>query len=643
MDDVNGAIAAVRTSIEGMADASNKELQDAAIMALNFADVFEIDINRAAQVAGQAVKNGLAKDATEAFDLLITASQQVPKNLREDVLDASDEYAQFFATLGYDGEQAFSLLVDNADKGAYGIDKAGDAVKEFTIRSTDMSKASVEAYGAIGLNAQDMANKILAGGESAQSATQQVIDGLLGIKDPASQVNTAMALFGTPIEDLNTSEIPAFLKSLKGGSDAMDGTGGAAKRLDKTLNDNAISSLSSLKRQVQVTFYSLGNWALPIVNDISKSLAENFGPALSTATEAGGALLSGVQGAFDFIASHKTTFSIIAGTIMVLLIPAFVALVIQAGIAATGLAISWAGMVAGAAISAGMYVLSLTLVGASWILASGQALLAAGRMAAAWLIAMGPIGLAIAAFVGIVIAVVKNWDTIKEKTGAAWEWVVDQVRKVPGLIVGFFLNFTLPGLIIKHWDSITSTFSDGADSVVSFVRKLPGRILNAIGDLGLLLYNVGGDVMRGLRDGIEGGFQWIREKLSGVGKLIPGWLKSVLGISSPSKVMRDQVGKWIPAGVADGIEAGLPGLRSTVEQMGAEAMMVPGGTTGAGVAGVAAKQAAAGAGYFGGPDLGSPGDGPPTLVQHVHPAPGMDEQQLGDSSANAIMFGLSKP
>jgi hypothetical protein len=73
--------------------------------------------------------------------------------------------------------------------------------------------------------------------------------------------------------------------------------------------------------------------------------------------------------------------------------------------------------------------------------------------------------------------------------------------------------------------------------------------------------------MGGLRDGIEAGFDWVREKLQGVGRVIPGWLKSVLGISSPSKVMRDQVGQWIPAGVADGITKGMPGLHRAVGNM----------------------------------------------------------------------------
>lgn len=568
IENVNEAIAAVRTSISGMADASNKDLKEAAITAMNFADVFDIDINRAAQVAGQAVKSGLAKNATEAFDLLIAASQQVPKNLREDVLDASDEYAQFFSTLGYSGKEAFSMLVSQADKGAYGIDKAGDAIKEFTIRSTDMSTASGEAYTAIGLDAGEMANKILKGGKTARSATQEIIDGLLGIKDPAAQGQAAIALFGTPLEDLNATEIPAFLTSLKGGGKAMDDAGGAAKRLDKTLNDNAISSLSSLKRQAQVAFYSLGNWALPTVNKIAASLSANFGPALAKAGDALGILAAVGQDVFGFLAEHQTTVTIIAGIIAALLVPALIAWGVQSAIAGALSVAAWLGTATGAVMSAGMQVISLTLITAGWMRMGIQSLLSAARVAAAWLIAMGPIGIAIALIGLIVVAVVKNWDTIKSKTKAVWDWVVSKVKAVPGLLVGFFMNFTLPGLIIKHFDKIKSTVSGAVSSVVGYMKSLPGKMLRAVGNLGSLLGGVGRDLMRGLRDGIEDGLSWVRDKLSGVGRLIPGWLKKVLGISSPSKVMRDQVGKWLPAGVAEGIEAGLPGLRRSVEAMG---------------------------------------------------------------------------
>ena len=283
LGEVNTAVDAVVTSIGGMRKASDKELESASAKALDFASVFEVDVARSTQVVGQLIKTGLAKDATEGFDLLTAASQKVPANLREDVLDASDEYGQFFASIGLNGQQAFSLLVNAADKGQFGIDKVGDAIKEFTIRATDGSTASKAAYKAIGLDSDEMATKVAKGGKDAAGATQQIIDGLLKIKDPAKQGQAAIALFGTPLEDLNVQEIPAFLTSLKGGQDAMKGFGGASEQMGKTLNDNASTNLESFKRQVTTAFVDfVGGKALPIVNDLTATLSTQFGPALES-------------------------------------------------------------------------------------------------------------------------------------------------------------------------------------------------------------------------------------------------------------------------------------------------------------------------------------------------------------------------
>lgn len=640
MDDVNDAVASVVSSIKGMRDASGAAVQSATIDALNFSKVFDVDLTRAVQSAGTLMGSGLAKNATQAFDLMTTASQRVPKHLREDILDASDEYSQFFKSLGYNGQQAFGLLVSNADKGMFGIDKAGDAIKEFTIRSTDMSTTSKAAYKTIGLNARDMADQILAGGGKAQGATQKIIDGLLGIKDPATQANTAIALFGTPLEDLNATEVPEFLKSLKGGGDAMDGFGGAAKRMDKTLNANAVASLGSLKRQAQTAFFALGNWALPTVNRVTSALAEDLGPALRGAGDTFGVLLAGAQSAIGFVEDHQTIFAIIAGVITTLLIPALIAWGVQASIAGVKSAAAWVMSMAGALVSAGLHVISLTLITLAWAKTGVQATASALRVAAAWLIAMGPIGIAIALIAGFVVLVIKHWDTIKSKTKAAWDWVVSQVRKVPGLLLSIFLNFTLIGLIIKHWDTIKSTFSKGVNASVAFVRGLPGKAKAALGNLGGLLLGAGEDIMQGLLNGIDNGFDWIRSKLGGLGKLIPGWLKKVLGIHSPSTVMRDEVGRWIPAGVADGVDAGMPVLRRAIEAMGDNVVVPITSAMSYGVRTNARQQTV---------DLAATGtDGMParqgaSVVVDVHTAPGMSETQVGDAAANAIDFVLTGP
>ena len=70
--------------------------------------------------------------------------------------------------------------------------------------------------------------------------------------------------------------------------------------------------------------------------------------------------------------------------------------------------------------------------------------------------------------------------------------------------------------------------------------------------------------MNGLVKGIDRGFEWVKDKLGGVGKFIPGWLKKVLGISSPSKVMANEVGRWILPGVGDGVEGTISQLRRRI-------------------------------------------------------------------------------
>lgn len=642
LEQVNDAVAAVMTSIDGMSTASSAELEGVTAKALDFAKAFDVDVARAAQVAGQLITTGLATDATNAFDLLAAGTQGLAVSLREDLLDALDEYGPAFSQLGFSGEEAFALLRASSEKGTYGIDKAGDAIKEFTIRATDMSTASVAAYDAIGLNAEDMSNRILAGGDSAADATQQIIDGLLGIEDPATRANTAIALFGTPIEDLNTGDIPEFLESLKGVDSGMGEVAGASDRLGAALNSNAESAITSWKRQAQMAFLGLGNWAIPHVDRLAKSAADSLGPALSLAGDGFTILLDGATAAIGFIQAHPTVFTVIAATITTLLIPALLVLSARFAVTVAQMVLGWITTSASAVMSAALQVASLTLIGVQWAAAAARATAAALRMAAAWLISIGPIALVIAAVVGLVVLIVKNWDTIKAKTAAAWNAVVGFIKAFPGKAGAALasLGGLIWGVISGAWNRARTGTINGINTVVGFVRGLPGKIKSALGNLGSLLLGVGEDIMNGLVNGIERGFAWVRSKLSGVGGLIPGWLKKVLGIASPSKVMADEVGQWIPAGVAEGIDAGAARFLTPALDRMAAGVVVPITAAASYQASVDGLTAATNRGLAATGTDGQPGG--PTVVQHVHPSPGMDEYQLGEAAAGRLMFGMNR-
>ena len=248
MSDVTGAVEAVLGSIDGLSSQAPESIESVAAAAMNLEKVFGIDVSEAAAAAGIAIENGLAKDGAHAMDLMTSALQKVPEAMRGEVIDAANEYGGVMTGLGFTGEQAFGMLAKASDGGTIAIDKVGDALKEFTIRGTDLSKTSVAAYDAINLNASDMSNALLAGGEQAASATQQIVDGLLGITDPAAQANAAIALFGTPLEDLGVTEIPGFLEGLSAMDTSLGDVSGKAGEVAETMGGTTSASLETFKR-----------------------------------------------------------------------------------------------------------------------------------------------------------------------------------------------------------------------------------------------------------------------------------------------------------------------------------------------------------------------------------------------------------
>jgi phage-related protein len=277
--DVTGALENVRSSFRELGTGS--ELEKVTKQALDFSSIFQLDLPRAVQVAQTAVRSGFAKDGTQAFNLFTKSLQKVAPNLREDVLDAVNEYGQFFKSVGIDGPRAMELLIKASGKSQFGIDKLGDAVKEFTIRSTDMSTASTDAFRLIGVAPEKAANDILKGGEAARKATNDVVDGLLSLGPGAKQANAAIALFGTPLEDLNVKDIPSFLEGLKSTEKGLKGYRGAIEDAGAVLNDNASTNLEQFKRTVTQTFvHVIGGRVVPALRDFSRKLNEDLGPVI---------------------------------------------------------------------------------------------------------------------------------------------------------------------------------------------------------------------------------------------------------------------------------------------------------------------------------------------------------------------------
>lgn len=93
--------------------------------------------------------------------------------------------------------------------------------------------------------------------------------------------------------------------------------------------------------------------------------------------------------------------------------------------------------------------------------------------------------------------------------------------------------------------------------IVALVKALPD-IIKAIVD-GLKsgvskIKDVGKNLIEGLWNGIKDMTSWIKDKIKGFGESVVSGLKDFFGIHSPSKLMADEIGKFLPEGIAVGID-----------------------------------------------------------------------------------------
>ena len=275
ISDMSSATGSVMSSIAGMQDASATDLAAVTEQAVALAEVFDMDVSEAARNAGIWINEGLAADASEAFDLMAAGLQQVPEALRGEVMDAGHEYAQFFGQLGIDGSEAMAMLVSASSTGQYGIDKLGDSLKEFTIKATDLDDTTAqEALAALGHSGTDVANSLLAGGDDAREAMSQIVASLQSVEDPAEQARLAVALFGTPLEDMGKDELPAFLASLGAMDAGMGDVTGTASEIAEQMGAT-VDPIDQLKRALVTT---ISEALLPFVEpaqQLSAWAAEN--------------------------------------------------------------------------------------------------------------------------------------------------------------------------------------------------------------------------------------------------------------------------------------------------------------------------------------------------------------------------------
>lgn len=137
--------------------------------------------------------------------------------------------------------------------------------------------------------------------------------------------------------------------------------------------------------------------------------------------------------------------------------------------------------------------------------------------------------------------------------------IPQMVAALPQIITSFakFIADNLPEIVRAGIDILMNLITGIIKTIPDLVASLPqiiNAIIDGIGNLMGGIVDIGKNIVEGIWQGIQDMAVWIKDKVTGFFSGIVDGVKNFLGIRSPSKLFRDEIGRNIGLGVAEGIE-----------------------------------------------------------------------------------------
>ncbi|MFE0020520.1 phage tail tape measure protein [Amycolatopsis sp. NPDC059021] len=563
MADITEAIRGVVQNIDGLGNASQADLERIAAKASDTAKVFDQDLGGVTRAVGQMIRTGLAKNADEAFDIIVAGFQHgVDKS--GDFLDTLNEYGTMFRSLGLDGTTATGLLSQGLQAGARDADKVADALKEFAIRAKDGSKTTEEGFQAIGLSASEMAGKFAAGGPAAAAALDLTLDRLRAMPDPVKRSAAAVNLFGTQAEDLQDA---LYALDPSTAAAALGNVAGAADKAGNALHDNAQARLETFGRSLSSGLVTvLGTYVVPLVEKVAGVLTTVFGPAVTAAAGfVNDTVVPALRSFVDWVGRNSDWLTVVAGVIGSVFVPALIAMGIQATISAAQTVGAWVVSKAEAIASLAMQSAAMVQLVAQWIGLGVQALLQGAQVAGAWVLskveALASLAVQAAAFVQLGAAwVLIGIQAVANGAQVAGAWVLSKVEALASLAA----QVPAFAVLMAGWISLgVESLIRGAQMAAAWVMAMGpiGWIIAAVVALvALIIANwdtvkqwtvdawnaIVGAVTaagRAVVDAVVGAFNWVVDKVQWAGRLVQdAWSGIVDFFSGLGRGIRDAIG-----------------------------------------------------------------------------------------------------
>lgn len=155
--------------------------------------------------------------------------------------------------------------------------------------------------------------------------------------------------------------------------------------------------------------------------------------------------------------------------------------------------------------------------------------------------------------------------------------LIERLPEIIESIVSFLVEH-IPEIIVFAVELIVQLAAALIENIPTLIAAIPEIILALVN--GLLegvakIVEVGAEIVSGLWEGIKGAWGKLVENVTSLGSKLVDKVKGFFQIGSPSKLFANEIGKWIPEGIAVGIDANADSVNEAVDDMVKDAMVDP--------------------------------------------------------------------
>lgn len=515
---------------------------------------------KSAEKSGKSFGSSLAKGlkvAGKAMAALYTGTVAAASVLAKITLGAvkyGDEIGKQSQKLNMstDGYQKWSTILEMAGTS---IDSMSMGMKTFTGILDEASNGNADALltlNKLGLGFKDFE------GLSVEDSLKKVVEQFQTMEQGAEKTQLAVDLFGRSGQEL----LPLLNQEVG----SIDELFKSYEDLGLIISEDAVKAseemgnqLTLLKKSFKVASVAIGTAFMPTLNSVVTGLLEMASGAASGAEQFKTGIISALKAVIDYLPKIGE----FAAMIIPLIVDTVVSTLPQLLQAAIDIVVTLADMLI-------EYLPELIPAAIGMILT-----LIMGLVEALPMLIDTAIDLILAIVEGLINALPLIIEAAPKILIALINGIVDALPKLIDAAIDIIMMLAdmitdpeILTMLIAATFEIMKAIAGGLISSIGEILKIVPKLFTALRDKfkNTDWKGIGKNILEGIGDGIKNAVGRVVEKAKNAAKSIFDGVKGFFGINSPSRLFRDEVGKYIPQGIAVGVENEMPETADRVKK-----------------------------------------------------------------------------